>query len=318
MNDSWGFKANDHSWKSAGAMLNLLADLASKGINYLLNIGPTAEGIVPDVSVRRLEEIGRWMDLNGEAIYGTSASPFAYGFDWGSMTQKGNTLYLMFSEWPGETFTLYGLRNKVHDARLLADPSQAIRLSQRRDEEVDNDVLELRLPTAAPDKYVSVVALDLDGPANVEPLPLQQPDGAVDLLATMADLHVPNRGSRISVSPGGVIQKWYNKRNWVSWKFKVNQPREFRVKVVTGTLRHLPDWIGGHRISVVVAGSVIDGEIRDDEKVETPQARYFPQVYTNLGRVRIDNPGTYVVKVRADKINQDAPSGLTLTSLRLE
>ena len=318
MNDSWGFKTKDHNWKSTKTLLHLLVDLAGKGINYLLNIGPTAEGAVPEVSVDRLEEIGRWMDVNGEAIYGTSASPYAYGFDWGSVTQKGNTLYLMFTRWPGDAFTLHGLHSSVRGARLLADPNLAVRVSQERDEEMDHDVLELRLPAEAPDDHVSVMALELDGPADVEPLPLQQPDGTIDLFATMADLHVPNRGSQISVSPGGIIQGWYNKRNWVSWRFKVTDPREFAVKVVTGTLRHVPDWEGGHRIRVTVAGNVIDGEIREDEKIDTAQARYFPQMSTNLGRVRIGSPGVYELKLRAEELNQDAASGLTLTSVRLE
>ncbi len=67
-----------------------------------------------------------------------------------------------------------------------------------------------------------------------------------------------------------------------------------------------------------MAGIVIDGEIQEDEKIDTAQARYFPQMSTNLGRVRIGSPGVYELKLRAEEINQDAASGLTLTSVRLE
>jgi alpha-L-fucosidase len=71
MNDTWGFKKNDHNWKSATVLVHNLIDVASKGGNYLLNVGPTAEGLIPEASVERLEETGSWLRTNGEAIYKT-------------------------------------------------------------------------------------------------------------------------------------------------------------------------------------------------------------------------------------------------------
>jgi alpha-L-fucosidase len=71
MNDTWGFKKNDHNWKSATVLVHNLIDVTAKGGNYLLNVGPTAEGLIPEPSVERLEETGRWLRTNGEAIYKT-------------------------------------------------------------------------------------------------------------------------------------------------------------------------------------------------------------------------------------------------------
>ena len=76
MNDTWGFKSYDHNWKSTETLIRMLADIASKGGNFLLNVGPTSEGLIPEPSVERLTAVGTWMDVNGESIYGTSASPF--------------------------------------------------------------------------------------------------------------------------------------------------------------------------------------------------------------------------------------------------
>ena len=71
MNDTWGYKLNDHNWKSAEVLIHNLIDVSSKGGNYLLNVGPTSEGEIPEPSMERLQEIGDWLRTNGEVVYGT-------------------------------------------------------------------------------------------------------------------------------------------------------------------------------------------------------------------------------------------------------
>lgn len=124
MNNTWGFKSYDHNWKSTETLLRNLVDIVSKGGNYLLNVGPTALGEIPQPSIDRLKAVGKWMDVSGDSIYGTTASPFAQ-LAWGRGTKKtdGNrtTLYLHVFDWPADGKLLVpGLRNRVRRARLLA------------------------------------------------------------------------------------------------------------------------------------------------------------------------------------------------------
>jgi alpha-L-fucosidase len=102
MNGSWGWR-DDNKWKTTETLIHNLVDIASKGGNYLLNVGPKPDGTFPDESIQRLKEIGNWMDTNGESIYGTQASPFNV-FPWGrctKKTEKGKSiLYFTVFDWP--------------------------------------------------------------------------------------------------------------------------------------------------------------------------------------------------------------------------
>ena len=80
MNDTWGFKTDDQNWKSTETILHNLVDIASKGGNYLLNVGPNSEGLMPAPSLERLAAVGDWMKVNGESIYGTRGTPFGMEF----------------------------------------------------------------------------------------------------------------------------------------------------------------------------------------------------------------------------------------------
>jgi alpha-L-fucosidase len=169
MNDHWGFNKNDHNWKSSEDLLQKLADIASKGGNFLLNVGPTAEGLFPQPSIDRLKEMGRWMKINGESIYGTQASPFK-NLPWGRCTQKSlekNTrLYLHVFDWPknGE-LVVPGIFNEPLQAYLLADAAKAVLPVNRK-----IDALVISVPVAEPDSINSVVVVDIHGrPEITEP-----------------------------------------------------------------------------------------------------------------------------------------------------
>ncbi|MCI0707360.1 MAG: alpha-L-fucosidase [Ignavibacteriae bacterium] len=136
MNRHWGYNKHDDDWKSGPELIRTLTDIASKGGNYLLNIGPTAEGTFPPESIERLRSIGQWMEKNSESIYGTSASPFPL-LPWGRCTQKtvnGTTLlYLHVFDWPGDgKLLLSGLLDDPVKAYFLTDASRSVLSFERQ------------------------------------------------------------------------------------------------------------------------------------------------------------------------------------------
>jgi alpha-L-fucosidase len=233
MNDTWGFKSYDDNWKPVETLIRNLVDIASKGGNYLLNVGPTAEGCIPGPSIERLKEVGKWMKVNSAAIYATSASPFKR-LAWGRCTKKlsadGATLHLHVFNWPADGKLLVpGLKNAVESASLLATGAKLAAVS-------GSEGVTITVPAAAPDPICSVVVLKVKGALDIEqPLPAQAADGTITLTTDDVILH----GKKIKVehihrkgalkAAEGNIGFWLDPAEWIEWQFKVTQPGKFEV-----------------------------------------------------------------------------------------
>jgi alpha-L-fucosidase len=175
LNDSWGFNRYDDAWKTPKVIVDNLATCARGGGNYLLNIGPEPDGSIPPDTLAVLESVGKWMDTNSKAIYGTDRGQLGANVS-GNFTRRGNTLYLHQHFWPGHTpaaewLTFYqpeaviaigGLKPKVLSARLLKT-GQKVEFTQ------DEFTLRLTgLPLKAPDQPATVIEIECDGEPTVD------------------------------------------------------------------------------------------------------------------------------------------------------
>ena len=302
MNNTWGFKKGDNDWKSAQTLVRNLVDCASKGGNYLLNIGPKGDGSIPDASVLRLQQIGKWMKVNGEAVWGTSASPFKTALLWGRCTTKADgeatTLYLHVFDWPGDgELTVPGLRNQCTSAILLSD----LRRRPLRTETAENGLLLTSLPKTPHDAISSTIIVRILGAPDIQAIAiLQKRDGSITLPASQARLH----GSSFQYESGGLLDNigyWTTPEDWADWEFKVTQPGRFVLSAVVAAPAS-----GSFEISV--AGQTL--------RCAAPNTgNYVEFKPVELGQVEIPTAGKAMLTVRPIK---EGWQPMNLKAIRLE
>jgi alpha-L-fucosidase len=293
MNDTWGFKTFDERWKSSQTLIRNLVDIASKGGNYLLNVGPKSDGTFPEPITQRLTDIGAWMKVNSEAIYGTTASPFRK-LSWGRVTTKlgdaNTTLYLHVFNWPANgELLLPGLDNQIVSAKSLAKGT-AFKSKKVADGQI------LTLTGAATDENATVIKLIIKGKPQVTPvIPSANADGSFVLSPADADVKgtIQSEGAN---TPN--LGYWTNPRTSVaSWQIKITKPGTYSMEADASAPNE----------SNVINIAVGDQSVKAPVKGTGGGNRY---VSNKLGEIKISKAGLTTITVTA------VPEGWNYVNLR--
>lgn len=176
---SWGYnrRATEADYMTSNELVDYLCDIVSKGGNLLINIGPKADGTIPEVMQDRLRGVGKWLSENGEAIYNTrpwkiygegptvkeigswGRHKAEYEFRAGDIrfTRNKNKLYVILLEWPGETITLNSLNGVNIKNITMIGSDEKIQWSS------ENGQLKINLPAEKVSPYASVLKLTCKG-----------------------------------------------------------------------------------------------------------------------------------------------------------
>jgi len=285
LNDTWGFSKFDENWKSPGDVIRRLVAIVSKGGNYLLNVGPTGEGVIPGPSVEILKSVGEWMGRNGESIYGTGPSPFPGQLPWGFCTRKGDLLYLHVFDWPADgLLKLEGLNNRIRKAYILTDKAGTLKV--RRDE---SGRWLITLPASRPDAIDPVVVAQIAGPPDIDPLVVQQRGGepvVLDYLTASTRGRAVKRFNRKGEEGQFHISKMRGPGDVIEWHVKVADPGLYDLTV---TYAARPGWDDG-RYRVSAGQEQVSAAVRSSPG-------WYEYKAEKIGRMRVPKKGEILVRL---------------------
>ncbi|MCK4960166.1 MAG: alpha-L-fucosidase [Planctomycetes bacterium] len=306
------YRGPETGYKTTKELVQMLADITSKGGNFLMNIGPRPDGTIAPAEVDRLKGIAKWMSVNSESIYATEKTVFRH-LDWGRCTVKGQKLYLHVFNWPDDgVLKLRGLRNKVTSAYLLADPKKRpLDIRQKKD-----DIL-ITVGAKAPDEMDSVVAMAVRGVPRADQVIQADFENVITLRADEAIVE----GDTARFDYGGGTQRgdfifeWNSLNDSAKWLFKVRDAGQYEVSLVyaaeeQGVKNPFTVSVAGQTISGVSAFTAKPYHIKGSGLHRTFEERL-------VGTVDFPVPGRFDLSVKADKIAKKEFMKLKTVKLRL-
>ena len=335
LNDTWGYKHFDHNWKDSKIIIGTLANLVSKNINYVVNLGPDGRGNIPTPSIKILGEVGKWVDINREAIFGTDCSPFPYDLSWGYVTKDEKHLYFILKDASASTISVDGIMTPAQKVEVLGS-ALSCNYTQQLPDCNNPGHLEIVLPQELSEMTYPVLKLTFDTPVAVNPSLLQQPDGSILLPAIAADIHnveqpliekdtghagtdavVQKVTNRIEIAPLGCTINWLDPQNYVSWDFMVYQGGDYQIDLSTSAVRHSNPWKGGHQISLRFDdGMPVKTTVQADVYDQGAYSAYYQSAITHCGTVSLQ-PGKHRLILSAEQIENNDNIGLAVLTGQL-
>ena len=275
-NESYGYSKSDNSHKPAAFFIRLLANAASRGGNLLMNIGPMGNGKFDARDTKILSGIGKWMNVNSEAIYGTTVSPLPLQ-NWGVSTRKDDKIYLHVFNWPKDgKLIIGGMKSEIGRAYLLSDPRKDLKINKLN--QLDK-IISVKL--AKTDSVNTVIVLVPKGVVKTDTIRLLGRNGEKNrLLAFDANLH----GKGLSFGDGKTdryyVQGWKQKDQWLSWNVRLNEPAEFDITLkCTGSKKSGGTYIlevAGQQLKATIPSFQKDGAIKELKpgKIKLPAGNF--------------------------------------------
>lgn len=291
LNHTWGYKKNDCCWKDRKAILCSLIESVSRGINYMVNIGPRADGTVPQPSVDVLDFVGEWMRINSESIYGASANPFNDNFPWGYVTRKADKLYLHLTQCPRDgRIELRGLRNDILSATILG-----------REKGLAVERHAVCIPEELDYERVPVVRVDVAGTLDVSPL--NYPCEEVISIPVASGTVVPGPEGRLTIASGGNTENFNSRTGRLLLTCEVDEPGVYDIDLYLS--RHWRrTFAEDTRVTLEVdgCGTFAGCLLTADEELDNVRRNSYPETRSRIGDVTFETPGTKRLTLSVDTI----------------
>jgi alpha-L-fucosidase len=294
MNGTWGYSRNNQNWSTGKQLIRNMVDIVSKGGNYLLNVGPMADGTIPARSIELMQQLGAWMKVNGESIYGTRANTIGR-VPWGRITTKPGTFYLHVFNWPANNRLLVPLEPAAGNqprAWFLADGNKTALPLQVNQRGIYIDISNKTYK----DDNSSVIVLETEGKSLVDLGIFPEADGTYILTAGDAIL----KGGRLvlSLTEEPYINTWMG-HNSVEWTINARKPGKYKVVLNYACT----DQSAGSTINLGIDNPVFMGAVKSTGSWET-----FKE--WNIGTVTIPSGAHKLV------IDAEAKPGMGVMNLK--
>lgn len=293
MNHTWGYKKQDNDWKTPKDILSSLIESVSRSINYMINIGPKEDGVVPAPSVEILSFIGDWMKVNSESIYGASGNPFNDNYPWGYITSKENDLYLHLMREPKDCkIELRGLRSPIGKATIIS--------SGKKLKTSFADYATIEVPGGLDYDKIPVIRLSSKKKFIIDNSNFINED-VISLPASSGKV-IPGKAGMISFAEGGNTENFNPQTGALDLECVVDVPGVYDINLVMS--RHWRrSFAKGTYVTLTVDGQKFDScLLEEDGMIKNVRSNSYPETWSKVASVEFKDKGVKRITLSVDKI----------------